>query len=147
MIPMAELRKAAGDVLSKIDGLTLTKLTRHRARQAEDGGVYYGGNYFSRCDVIDTTPEYLLTCSMPRATVRHGSDCVSVWVGDHDDLRNLVKKSSRGIVDWTFYSYVHLDDDGIVMVFPRNREAFASTLFEATGTHQVSSCDALRWGL
>lgn len=149
MMPIAELRAAAAAVFSQVPGLTVDSLVKHRRRAAEDSGAcYYGTHYFNRYDVADRTPELQLTKSMPRATVRFGGDCFSVWVGGYDDLRSLVEKPSRGIVDWSFYSFCLLDHSGRhVAVFPSNRGGtFGNALAEAANIRCLWSCSALRDG-
>jgi len=152
MVPIAELRTAAATVLSQVPGLTVEPLVKHRGRRDGMGGLYYGGHYFNHMDVADERPELHLTRSMPRATVRlvrdgGGTDCFSVWVGGYGDLRNLVKKPSRGICDWSFFSFCFLDHEGHVAVFLSNRGGtFGHALAEAANIRCLWSCSALREG-
>lgn len=144
MVSIAELRDAAAAVLTKLEGFTVGKFVRHRGRRDGMGGLYYGGHYFNHMDVADECPELHLTRSMPRASVSGG---FSVWVGGYGDLRHLVKRPSRGVIDWSFFSFAFLDDEGHVVVFPSNRGEFAHALAESEANIRcVWSCSALREG-
>lgn len=146
MVPIAELRTAAAAVLGKVEGLSLLPLTRHRRRQAETGGAYYGSHYFPPHALSDEGPELVLTRSLPRGSVRLGNDYFSVWVGGYGDLRNLVKRGSHG-GEWAMYSFCFLDHDGHVIVFLQNRGGtFGHALAEAANIRCVWSCLALRDG-
>jgi hypothetical protein len=57
----------------------------------------------------------------------------------------MVKRPTRSILNWSFYSYVFIAD-GVVMVFPANRPQFATALAAASGQYSVWSCEGLREG-
>ena len=148
---IADLRSAAVNILGQVEGVRFDSkgFVRHRARGGgleTSGGVYYGSAFFNSCDVADNRPELQLTKTGLRQTIRFETDCFSVFVIGYDELRRMVKQPQSGIIDWSFFSFVLLKDE-VVMVFLQNRHAFGRALAAATGSHRVCSCDALRLGL
>lgn len=134
-------------MLLGIEGLQFDGLKKHRRREAEySGACYYGSHYFNPSDVSGNCPELQLTRTAPRASIRFDRDLFSAWVMGYGDLQLLVKRPCDALVDWTFYCFCFLDDDGHVIVFPSNRPEFATALASVTGTRCVWSCKALRDG-
>ena len=148
MVPVAELRKAAETVLPRVEGLTVGRFVKQRARPCEyAGAVCYGSHYFNPQDVADGTPELLLTRSMPRATVRWEHDRFSVWIGGYGDLRQIVKHRVRdSFPQWSLYSFAFLDHEGHVLVCPSSRSEFANAVAAASGIACVWWCEDLSRG-
>lgn len=147
-----EVRKLLAEVLPKLetpvafDHRQFKHLRRRRADSMQNS-CYYGGHYFDPHTASMGSPELHLCQSAITCPIRHGSDLFTVWVCGLGTLEVIMRRPAHGsAVDWSFYSFIRLNDEGPVMVFMQNRGRFACELAEATGNHRVCSCDDLRRG-
>ena len=123
------------------------KHLRRRRADSMQGSCYYGGHYFDPHTAAAGSPEMHLCQSAITGTIRHGNDCFTVWLVGLGSLKVILQRPANGsVVDWSFYSFIMLDDDGTALVFPANRGPFGAELARLEGTHSVQSCHALKVG-
>lgn len=129
-------------VLDGIEGLTYDPKSFKKSRRRDGecpGSCYYGTDYFNPVDVQCNVPDLQLTKGGVRGRVRFDGDLFSVWILPFVDLQTMARRTVNYIVDWTFYSYVRVGEE-LVIVFPQNRSQFGSRLAEVARTHQILSC-------
>ena len=123
-----------------------TRFRRLRRKRPSDAttALYYCGRYFEPKRVAEGTPQLHLCRSAITGEVRFDNDDLQVWVCGLRELRLIVNRGIGRWERWTCYSYVRLDAEGTVLVFPSHRTRFGRELAFAARTFGVYHCEALR---